>query len=169
MRIPLSQRDVIRRLFQKFIFENRSFEMTTKEFVTAYEGVKTQKGTSVSPVRGTNKENRVRSSRAEAGKSRSSLVTREGTPTLSPVLRQETHELSESQSPLETSYTEIHEKRKLLRKQLERRDLVTAVHLHHSKSPKPPSHRYPSIRTALPIHLESRYIHSRSRTGVFPS
>jgi len=130
-RIPPSLRDVIRGIFQRFIFEQRSFEMTNEEFIAAYQrttaGQITTKVPSVSPIRKT-RQHQVRASCCnESSQSRSSFVTRECTPAHSPVPRYDTYDRSGSQSPLDTSYTEIHEKRKEIRKQLDRKDLVTAV------------------------------------------
>lgn len=130
-RVPIALRDRIRGIFQRFIFETRSFEMTNEEFAAEFQrktaGEAAAKAPSVSPLRKTRQHQPRASCCNDSAQSRSSFVTRECTPSHSPAPYCETYDRSGSQSPLDTSYTEIHEKRKEVRKQLERRDLVTAV------------------------------------------
>lgn len=113
--------------------------------------------------------------------SHSSFVTRECTPDHSPAPRRdqsssrlsnvsfnERTDRSGSQSPLDRSYTELYERKKIIKKQLETQDLVTACMLDcelqkvRSRSPSQGPSKAPSNRT-------SRKVPSPSFQRVYPN
>lgn len=113
--------------------------------------------------------------------SHSSFVTRECTPDHSPAPRRdhsssrlsnvsfnEKTDRSGSQSPLDRSYTELYERKKIIKKQMETRDLVTACML-DSELQKVRS-RSPSTSQSKPqSNRVSRKVPSPSFQRVYPN
>lgn len=114
LRVPADARETVREVLQEFVFSRRSFLMPQSEFVANYRA----KASSTFVPATHRATQRTQCS--------SSFASRECTPAHSPV-PDRSWDRSGSQSPLDTSYTELHEKRKQIRKQLNARDLVTAV------------------------------------------
>lgn len=195
-RTPPSLRPVIRSIFQRFIFTKRSFFMSPKDFKEMYEQECSHTTRTAAPhqPKVPPKRPSIRPRPSEPAShlaqiaedchhlsSHSSFVTRECTPDHSPAPRRdhsssrlsnvsfnEKTDRSGSQSPLDRSYTELYERKKIIKKQMETQDLVTACLL-DSELQKVRS-RSPSQGVAKPqSNRSSRKVPSPSFQRVYPN
>ena len=186
-RVPVTVRETVREVLQEFVFSHRSFLMPTKEFVARYDqrqAWKAREGCTAVVTRPVHSHCNVH--RGPTCSSHSSFATRECTPAHSPVPTQDRScDLGDgAQSPLDTSYTEIHEKRKLIRKQLNARDLATAVQLKKLRGRSPslvvklggnrggmkenvPVARWKYVNAQDLVEVRRRHLSSQCSQGVF--